>query len=65
MVNHWAKPTVSAREIYTQGPSSIRDKKTTLSLAKVLVEQGWLIPTETRQRNMWEWKIVRKPNPSH
>jgi len=30
-----------------------------LSLAEVLVEQGWLIPTETHQRNMREWKIVQ------
>jgi len=74
LVNHWAKTTVTAREIYTYGPNSIRDKKTTLSLAEVLVEHGWLIPTETHQRNKHhrflpgsnrcyrrEWKIVRGP----
>jgi hypothetical protein len=74
LVNHWAKPTVTAREIYTYGPNSIRNKKTTLSLTEVLVEDGWLIPTETHQRNKHhrfltgsnrcyrrEWKIVKGP----
>ena len=60
LVNHWAKTTVTAREIYTYGPNSIRNKKTTLSLAQILVEQGWLVPTKTRQYNTHEWKIVRR-----
>src|SRR5215472_17469412 len=59
LVHHWAKTTVTAREIYTYGPNSIRNKKTTLSLAQILVEQGWLVPIETRQYNTHEWKIVR------
>src|SRR5215467_13384380 len=44
LVNHWTKTTVTAREIYTYGPNPVRDKKTTLSLAQILVERGWLIP---------------------
>ena len=40
LVNYWTKPTVTAREIYTYGPNPVRDKKTTLSLAQVLVEPG-------------------------
>ena len=60
LVNHWTKPTISAREIYTYGPNSIRNKKTTLNLAQILVEQGWLVPMETRQYNIHEWKIVRR-----
>ena len=43
LVNHWAKDTITAREIYTHGPNSIRDKKTTLGLAQILVERGWLV----------------------
>ena len=35
LVNHWAKDTITAREIYTHGPNSIRDKKTTWGLAPV------------------------------
>ena len=59
-LQHWAKTTVTAREVYTYGPNSIRNKKTTLSLAQILVEQGWLVPIETRQYNTHEWKIVRR-----
>ena len=60
LVNHWAKDTVTAREIYTHGPNSIRDKKTTLGLAQILVERGWLVPVNTHQHNMRAWKIVRR-----
>ena len=60
LVNHWAKDTITAREIYTHGPNSIRDKKTTWGLAQILVEQGWLVPVNTHQRNMRAWKIVRR-----
>jgi hypothetical protein len=62
LVNHWAKDTVTAREIYNYGPRSIRDKRTTLSLAQILVEQGRLVPIETRRHDMREWKIVREAN---
>ena len=60
LVNHWAKDTITAREIYTHGPNSIRDKKTSLGLAQVLVERGWLVPLNTHQHNMRAWKIVRR-----
>jgi hypothetical protein len=62
LVDHWAKDTVTAQEAYTYGPHSIRDKKTTLRLAQILVEQGWLVPIKTRRRDMWEWQIVRGVN---
>ena len=60
LVNHWAKDTITAREIYTHGPNSIRDKKTTLGLAQILVERGWFVPVNTHQHNMRAWKIVRR-----
>jgi transposase len=60
LVNHWAKNTISAREIYTQGPNCVRNKKKALRLAGILVEHGWLIPIETSRRNKQEWQIVRK-----
>ena len=44
LVNYWAKETVTAQEAYTYGPHSIRDKKTTLRLAQILVEQGMARP---------------------
>jgi hypothetical protein len=60
LVNHWAKPTISARDICIYGPNSIRDVKMVLSLAKILVEQGWLVPLKGRRRDMREWQIVPK-----
>ena len=60
LVNHWAKDTITALEIYTHGPNSIRDKKTTLYLAQILVERGWLVPVNTHKHNMRGWKIVRR-----
>lgn len=60
LVNHWAKPTVTAREIRIYGPNSIRDGKIALSTAEILVEQGWLVPLKGRRRDMREWQIVPK-----
>ena len=60
LANRWMKDTVTAREIYTLGPSCIRNRKAAVSLAQILVEQGWLVPTKTRQYNIHEWKIVRR-----
>jgi hypothetical protein len=61
LVNHWAKPTVTAREIYIYGPNSIRDKKTALGLTHILVERGWIAPIKPHgrsRRDKREWKIV-------
>ena len=60
LANRWPKDTVTARQIYTLGPHCIRNRKAAVSLAQILVEQGWLVPTETRQYNTHEWKIVRR-----
>ena len=59
LVNDWPKPTIAARDIYTYGPNSIRDRNTVLSLARILVERRWLVPIETHQHNMRKWKIAR------
>ena len=56
------KDTVSARDIYTFGPRSIRDRQSATDLAGILVKHGWLIPIKTRQHNMEKWQIVRKPS---
>ena len=56
LVNHWAKPTITAREIYTLGPRSLRDKRTALSLAQILVERGWLTPVDGHDR---PYRLVR------
>jgi hypothetical protein len=59
---HWAKPTISARDIYKFGPNSIRDPKKAIGLAEILVGHGWLIPNKTRRHDMREWRIVRGPS---
>jgi hypothetical protein len=58
--HEWTKDTVSARDIYTYGPRSIRDRQSATDLAGILVKHGWLIPIKTRQQNMEKWRIVRK-----
>ena len=60
--HEWTKDTVSARDIYTFGPRSIRDRQSATDLAGILVKHGWLIPIKTRQHNMEKWQIVRKPS---
>ena len=59
LVHDWAKPTVTASQIYTYGPNAIRDRETALELAELLVEHGWLKPLKTKRRDMREWQIIR------
>jgi hypothetical protein len=60
LVKHWSRPTVTARDIYRCGPHPIRNNITMIvSLAQVLVEQGWLIPIPTWRHDKREWKIAR------
>jgi hypothetical protein len=60
-LQHWAKPTVSARDICIYGPNSIRDRESAVNSAEILVKHGWLIPNKTRRHDMREWQIVRRP----
>jgi hypothetical protein len=62
LLHDWNKPTVTARDIYCYGPNAIRDRETTLSLAEILVDHGWLNPLKTRRRDMREWQIVKGPS---
>jgi hypothetical protein len=55
----WTKDTVSARDIYTFGPGSIRNRQTAISLAETLEEHGYLEPIDAKQKNMRKWKIVK------
>src|SRR5262249_33974668 len=61
-LQRWPKPTVSARDIYTFGPSAIRDRENAIGLVEILVKHGWLIPLQTRRRDTKEWQIVREPS---
>ena len=59
-LQRWSKPTVCYREIRIYGPYP-RDRESTLNAAKILVDNGWLVPIKTRRHDMLEWQIVRKP----
>jgi hypothetical protein len=58
----WTKPTISARDIYTYGPSSIRDRESAIDLAEILVKHGWLVPIKTRRPDMKKWQITKGPD---
>jgi hypothetical protein len=60
-LQHWTKPTVSARDICIYGPNSIRDRKSAIDSAEILVKNGWLVPIKMRRHDMHEWQVVRKP----
>jgi len=60
-LQRWTKPTITTRDIHIYGPQSIRDRESTISSAKVLVDYGWLIPLKAHRRDMHKWHIVRRP----
>jgi hypothetical protein len=60
-LQHWTKPTVSARDICIYGPNAIRDRESAIDSAEILVKNGWLVPIKTRRHDMHEWQILRKP----
>jgi len=60
--HNWTKPTVNVRDIYRLGPRSIRNWKKLLSLTKILVGHGWLIPIKSWRYDMHEWQIIRAPD---
>ena len=41
-LQHWSKPTVSARDICIYGPNAIRDRQRAIDSAEILVKNGWL-----------------------
>ena len=55
----WTQPTVCAKNIYQYGPKSIRDKKSALKSAEMLVERGWLAPIATRRHDGRKWRIMK------
>jgi hypothetical protein len=55
----WPGKTITARDIYQRGPSAIRDRNTTLAVAQILVDHGWLKPLQTKRRDQNEWQLIR------
>jgi hypothetical protein len=59
-LQRWDKPVVRARDIRIYGPRP-RDRASAIDATRILVDQGWLSPTQTRRYDSREWQIVRKP----
>jgi hypothetical protein len=59
LINHWHEPTISVRTIHWRGPNSLRNRKSALAQAKILVERGWLSPLKSGRRNIKQWRIAR------
>jgi hypothetical protein len=61
LVNYWAKPTITLRDISAYGPRCARDPKDVVSLTEILVQYGWLAPTKAWRRDMKKWRVIREP----
>jgi hypothetical protein len=60
LLNRWAHPSVTARDLARCGPGILRgDRRMILDLTEVLVRQGWLVPVKTWRKDKREWKIAR------
>ena len=55
----WPKATISVRDVRLFGPNSLRDPEIASDAVEILAGFGWLIPVETRRRDMKWWQIVR------
>ena len=62
LVNYWARPTITLRDIRAYGPNCIRDPADIVSLTKTLTEYGWLVPVQAWRRDMKKWRVVREPS---
>src|SRR5262249_41993810 len=60
-LQRWSKYTVSWRDIHNHGPRPIRDRKSAIDAAEILVRNGWLAPLKPHRYDMHKWQIVRRP----
>ena len=61
LIQRWNKETVWMRDIRQFGPSALRNPKTAIDAAAVLVRDGWLISEPTRRYDAHKWRFVRRP----
>jgi len=58
----WSKSTLTLRDIYTCGPSFLRDdRESAFNLAKVLTQRGNLVPLKAHRSDRRLWHVVREP----
>jgi hypothetical protein len=60
-LGRWNKDTVCTKDILQFGPNSLRDPKSAIDAAEILVRNGWLTPAKLHRYDMRKWHIVRKP----
>jgi hypothetical protein len=60
-IQRWPGDTICIRDIRQYGPSSLRDPKSAIDAAEVLVKTGWLEPAELHRYDMRKWRIIRRP----
>jgi len=59
-LQRWPKDTVRLTDIQTYGPNSLRDRKSAIRAAEILVNHGWLARQPTRHYKARLWRIARK-----
>jgi hypothetical protein len=60
-LGRWNKDTVCTKDILQFGPNSLRDPKSAIDAAEILVRNGWLTPAKLHRYDMRKWHVVRKP----
>jgi hypothetical protein len=60
-LQRWPKNTVCTREILIYGPYSLRNPKSAIGAAEILVKNGCLTPAKPHRYDMRKWYVVRKP----
>jgi hypothetical protein len=56
----WPKDTITVRQIRVYGPYTIRDRRSAIEAAEVLVANGWLKATKPSRPDTYAWQITRK-----
>jgi hypothetical protein len=56
----WPRETITVRQIRVYGPRCLRDRRSAIDSAEILVANGWLIRIRPSRPDTYAWQIVRK-----
>ncbi|HVI68544.1 MAG TPA: hypothetical protein VM910_39125 [Bradyrhizobium sp.] len=56
----WPQDTITVRQIRVYGPYTIRNRRSAIDAAEVLVTNGWLKPIKPSRPDTYAWQITRK-----
>ena len=56
----WPRDTITVRQIRVYGPRCLRDRRSAIDSAEILVANGWLTPIKPSRPDTYAWQIVRK-----